>query len=203
MVLVVLTIPGPPQRIHILRRSKHGAEAKNIIPYCTTLYDMFLYCIMSIILYFHNAEVYGQAEARQPGSPMLFSPSLRGAAAGLSGLAPDVSLQETKSLLYSMTSYADQETIAKKTGHVHGVCRVLHFRVRVTVGIDSHGRIPVKAPTCKRGHPAGDFSPTSQRNAMELPDDLDLGYSPALMAATDFIKDPAAVLLHLAALLDR
>ena len=31
---------------------------------------------------------------------------------------------------------------------------------------------------------------------MELPDDLDLGYSPALMAATDFIKDPVAVLLQ-------
>ena len=35
----------------------------------------------------------------------------------------------------------------------------------------------------------GDFSPTSGPVAGDMPDDLDLGYSPAFLAATDFIKD--------------
>ncbi|CAE7280070.1 pyrBI [Symbiodinium microadriaticum] len=59
-------------------------------------------------------------------------------------------------------------------------------------------RVDLKAEARQPGSPMlfspslrGDFSPTSQRNAMELPDDLDLGYSPALMAATDFIKEVA------------
>ena len=35
----------------------------------------------------------------------------------------------------------------------------------------------------------GDFSPTSGPAAGDMPDELDLGYSPAFLAATDFIKD--------------
>ena len=38
---------------------------------------------------------------------------------------------------------------------------------------------------------AGDFSPTSGPVAGDMPDDLDLGYSPAFLAATDFIKEVA------------
>ena len=145
---------------------------------------------MSIILYFIMQKCTDRRRPGNPAAPCFSAPACE---------APRLDFR----VWLRMLVFRKQ---SQKTGHVHGVCRVLHFRVRVTVGIDSHGRIPVKAPTCKRGHPAGDFSPTSQRNAMELPDDLDLGYSPALMAATDFIKDPAAGLPHLAAvatLLDR
>lgn len=37
----------------------------------------------------------------------------------------------------------------------------------------------------------GDFSPTSGPVVSDMPDDLDLGYSPAFLAATDFIKETA------------
>ncbi len=40
----------------------------------------------------------------------------------------------------------------------------------------------------------GDFSPTSGPIAGDMPDDLDLGYSPAFLAATDFIKDGTQLL---------
>lgn len=44
-------------------------------------------------------------------------------------------------------------------------------------------------PGCQCQSCPGDFSPNSGPLAADMPDDLDLGYSPAFLAATDFIKD--------------
>ena len=63
----------------------------------------------------------------------------------------------------------------------------LSLQVAVVQSVVS-GHFPF-LPEGRGDHRPGDFSPTSGPIGADMPDDLDLGYSPAFLAATDFIKD--------------